>query len=147
MMISVGSIGGGWLSSLLIRRGAAVVKSRERVMFLCGICVLPIIIASEVSNLWIAVGLIGLAAAAHQGFAANLYALISDLLPKKAVGSVTGLGGMAGSLSGMLFSISVGYILEWTGSYISLFLIAAPVYLVALSLIHILAHNVKQLNI
>jgi MFS transporter, ACS family, hexuronate transporter len=147
LMISVGSIGGGWLSSLLIRRGVAVMKSRELVMFLCGICVLPIIIASHVSNLWTAVGLIGLAAAAHQGFAANLYALVSDLLPKKAIGSVTGIGGMAGSISGMLFSISVGYILEWTGSYISLFLIAAPTYLIALGIIHLLTIKAPPVDI
>jgi ACS family hexuronate transporter-like MFS transporter len=146
LMISVGSIGGGWLSSLFIRRGAAVMKSRELVMFICGICVLPIIIASQISNLWIAVVLIGLAAAAHQGFAANLYALISDLLPKRAVGSVTGLGGVAGSISGVLFSISVGYILQWTGSYISLFLIAAPTYLIAVSLIHLLTNKAKPVD-
>ncbi len=143
MMTSIGSIGGGWLSSFFIRRGAAIMKSREVVMLLCGICVLPIITASEVSNVWSAVGLIGLAAAAHQGFSANLYTMVSDMFPKKAVGSIVGLGGMAGSVSGMLFSVTTGYILEWTGSYISLFLIAAPTYLIALSLIHVLTHKVK----
>ena len=145
MMISFGSIGGGWMSSYLIRRGVTVMKSRELVMLFCGFCVLPIITASQVSHLWLAVGLIGLAAAAHQGFSANLYAMVSDLLPKKAVGSVTGLGGMAGSVSGMLFSISAGYILEWTGSYISLFLIAAPTYLIALSFIYLLTNKAKPI--
>ena len=146
MMISFGSIGGGWMSSIFIRRGVTVMKSRELVMLICGICVLPIVAASQVSHLWLAVGLIGLAAAAHQGFSANLYALVSDMLPKKAVGSVTGLGGMAGSVSGMLFSIFAGYILEWTGSYISLFLIAAPTYLIALSLIYLLTNKVKPIE-
>ena len=146
-IISFGSVGGGWLSSFLIRREMPVLKSRETVMLVCGMCVLPIIAASSASNLWIAVGLIGLAAAAHQGFSANLYALVSDLMPKKAVGSVTGLGGMAGSVSGMLFSIVAGYVLEWTGSYISLFLIAAPVYLIALGFIHLLTHRAKALEI
>ena len=122
-------------------------KSRELVMFICGLCVLPIIIASQASHLWLAVILIGLAAAAHQGFAANLYALISDMLPKKAVGSVTGLGGVAGSISGMLFSISAGYILEWTGNYISLFLIAAPTYLIALGTIHLLTYKAKPVTV
>jgi ACS family hexuronate transporter-like MFS transporter len=143
MMTSIGSIGGGWLSSFFIQRGVAIMKSRELVMLLCGICVLPIITASGISHVWIAVGLIGLAAAAHQGFSANLYTMVSDMLPKKAVGSVVGLGGMAGSVSGMLFSISTGYNLEWTGSYISLFLIAAPTYLIALSLIHLLTNKAK----
>ena len=133
------------MSSYFIRRGVSVMKSRELVMLFCGICVLPIITASQVSHLWLAVGLIGLAAAAHQGFSANLYAMVSDLLPKKAVGSVTGLGGMAGSVSGMLFSISAGYILEWTGSYISLFLIAAPTYLIALSFIYLLTNKAKPI--
>jgi ACS family hexuronate transporter-like MFS transporter len=142
-MTSIGSIGGGWLSSFFIRRGAAILKSRELVMLICGICVLPIITASGISHVWIAVGLIGLAAAAHQGFSANLYTMVSDMFPKKAIGSVVGLGGMAGSVSGMLFSVTTGYILEWTGSYISLFLIAAPTYLIALSLIHLLTNKAK----
>jgi ACS family hexuronate transporter-like MFS transporter len=145
-IISFGSIGGGWLSSFFIRRGLNVMKSRELVMLFCGICVLPIIAASQVSHLWLAVGLIGLAAAAHQGFSANLYALVSDLMPKKAVGSVTGLGGMAGSVSGMFFSVFAGYILEWTGSYISLFLVAAPTYLIALSLIYVLTNKAKAIE-
>jgi MFS transporter, ACS family, hexuronate transporter len=145
-IISFGSIGGGWMSSFLMRRGMTVMKSRKSVMLMCGICVLPIVAASQVSHLWLAVGLIGLAAASHQGFSANLYALVSDLLPKKAVGSVTGLGGMAGSVSGMLFSISAGYILEWTGRYISLFIIVAPAYLIALSLIHILTNKAKPVD-
>jgi MFS transporter, ACS family, hexuronate transporter len=146
-MISVGSIGGGWLSSFMIRRGAAVMKSRELVMMICGICVLPIVIVSHATNLWIGVILIGLAAASHQGFAANLYALISDLLPKRVVASVTSLGGLAGSISGVLFSIFVGYILEWTGNYLTIFLIAAPIYLIALSLIHLLTSNAKPVDI
>jgi MFS transporter, ACS family, hexuronate transporter len=146
LMISVGSVGGGWLSSLLIERGMAVMKSRELVMCLCGVCVLPIVFASQMSNLWIAVLLIGLAAAAHQGYGANLMALISDLLPKRVVGSVTSLGGLAGSISGVLFSIFIGYILEWTGSYILPFLIAAPTYLVALGTIHLLASKAKPVD-
>jgi MFS transporter, ACS family, hexuronate transporter len=147
MMISVGSIGGGWMSSFMIRRGTAVMKSRELVMILCGVCVLPIIVASHASNLWFAVLLIGLAAAAHQGFAANLYALISDMLPKRVVASVTSLGGVAGSISGILFSIFVGYILKWTGSYILPFLIAAPTYLIALGIIHIITIKAKPVDI
>jgi MFS transporter, ACS family, hexuronate transporter len=146
-MISVGSVGGGWLSSFMIRKGTAVMKSRELVMTLCGICVLPIVIASRASNLWLAVVLIGLAAASHQGFAANLYALISDMLPKRAVASVTSLGGVAGSISGVLFSIFVGYILEWTGSYILPFLIVAPTYLIALIIIHMLTANAKPVDL
>ncbi len=147
LMISVGSIGGGWLSSFMIRKGTEVMKSREMVMLLCGLCVLPIIIASRASDLWLAVILIGLASASHQGFAANLYALISDMLPKRVVASVTSLGGVAGSISGVLFSVFVGYILEWTGSYIWPFLIAAPSYLIALFIIHILAKKSKPINL
>jgi len=118
------------MSSYFIRRGVTVIKDRELAMLLCGICSLPTLTASHVSHLWLAVGLIGLVAEAHQSFSANLNAKVSDMLLKKGVGSVTGLGGMARSVSWMLFSKSAGYILEWTGSYISLFLFAAPTYLI-----------------
>jgi ACS family hexuronate transporter-like MFS transporter len=147
MMTSVGSIGGGWLSSILIKRGMVVNRSRKLAMLICAVCVVPIITASIASSLWMAVGLIGLAAASHQGFSANLFTMVSDMFPKKAVGSVVGLGGMAGSVSGMLFSISTGYILEWTGSYISLFFIAAPAYLIALGLIQLFTFNAKPVNL
>lgn len=146
-MTSVGSIGGGWLSSRFIKRGMAVNRSRKLVMLICAICVVPIVFASQAGDLWLAVGLIGLAAASHQGWSANIFTTASDMFPKKAVGSVVGLGGMAGSVGGMVFAASAGYILQWTGSYLSLFIISGSAYLVALGLMQLLTAKAKPVDL
>jgi ACS family hexuronate transporter-like MFS transporter len=103
----------------------------------------PIVFASQAGDLWMAVGLIGLAAASHQGWSANLFTTTSDSFPKKAVGSVVGLGGMAGAIGGMIFSASAGFILEWTGSYLSLFIISGSAYLITLGLMQLLTAKAK----
>jgi len=146
-MTSVGSIGGGWLSSRFIKGGMDVNRSRSRVMLICAVCVVPIVFASQATDLWLAVGLIGLAAAAHQGWSANIFTTASDAFPKKAVGSVVGMGGMAGSVGGMVFSTSAGFILEWTGSYLSLFIISGSAYLIALGLMKLLTANAKPVEL
>jgi ACS family hexuronate transporter-like MFS transporter len=146
-MTTVGSIGGGWLSSSLIGKGWGVNRSRKTVMLLCAVCVLPIVFAAGASSVWTAVALIGLAAAAHQGWSANLFTTASDVFPKKAVGSVIGLGGMAGSVGGMAFSATAGYLLEWTGSYLTLFYISASAYLLALGIIHLLVPKMRVVEI
>ena len=146
MMTTVGSIGGGWASSRLIASGRTVNASRKVVMLVCALLVVPIIFMSGSSDLWTAVFFIGLAAAAHQGWSANIFTLVSDSFPKKAVGSVVGLGGMAGSVGGMVFSMTAGYLLEWTGSYMTLFYIAGSAYLVALAIIQILMPKIKPLE-
>ena len=135
----IGSVAGGWISSFLLRRGLSVNASRKWAMLVCAICVLPIAAASRLSGLWPTTLLIGLAAAAHQGFSANLYTLTSDLFPTRAVGSVVGMGGMAGAVGGMLIAEVVGHVLQWTNSYMIPFFIAASAYLVALLVIHLLS--------
>jgi ACS family hexuronate transporter-like MFS transporter len=135
----LGSIGGGWFSSRLIRRGVSVNAARKWAMFLCALCVLPIASVYRLSGLWPATLLIGLAAAGHQGFSANLFTLSSDLFPSRAVASVVGIGGMAGSIGGMLIAEIVGHVLQWTGSYMVPFFIAASAYLIALLFIHLLS--------
>ncbi len=135
-MTCVGSVGGGWLSSAMLKRGWSVNRARKTAMLVCALCVVPIVFAANVSHLWVATLLIGLAASAHQGWAANLFALASDLFPKSAVASVVGLGGMFGSLAAMAFAQAAGFILEATGSYWSLFLISGSAYLVALAGMH-----------
>ena len=148
-MTCFGSIGGGRLSSALMRRGWSLNAGRKTAMLVCAVCVVPVVFAPHAPNLWVATFLIGLAASAHQGWAANLFALASDLFPKDAVASVVGLGGMAGALTAMAFSESTGFILETTGSYWSLFAIASSAYLIALAIIHWLSpalQPVKQLN-
>lgn len=142
-MTSVGSIGGGWLSSVFIRHNWSINKGRKTAMLICALCVVPIIFASVVSDLWVAVALIGLAAAAHQGWSANLFTLVSDMFPNRAVGSVVGLGGMAGSIGGMLIATAAGIILQVTGHYLSLFIISGTVYLIALLIIHFLVPNME----
>jgi MFS transporter, ACS family, aldohexuronate transporter len=134
----VGSIGGGWLSSAFIKRGWTVNRSRKTAMLICALAVLPIVFATRTSNVWVAVALIALAAAAHQGWSANIFTLVSDTFPRRAVGSVVGFGGMAGAVGGMLLSIMVGEILQRTGSYTAIFLMAGFAYLVALGIIHLL---------
>lgn len=138
LIADVGSVGGGWISSALLKRGWAVNRARKTAMLICALSVLPIIFAAQAANLWIAVGLVGLAAAAHQGWSANLYTIVSDMFPRQAVGSVVGIGGMAGSIGGMLIAIVVGFILQLTGSYVTIFIIAASAYLIALLIIHLL---------
>jgi ACS family hexuronate transporter-like MFS transporter len=145
-MTCFGSIGGGWLSSALLRRGWSVNASRKTAMLLCALCVVPVVFAAHASSLWVATLLIGLAASAHQGWAANLFALASDLFPKQAVASVVGLGGMAGALTAMAFAESTGFILESTGSYWTLFAIASTAYLAALTLIHWLSPNLEPVK-
>jgi MFS transporter, ACS family, hexuronate transporter len=135
----VGSIGGGWLSSMFIRRGFTVNTARKWAMFLCALCVIPVALVYRVSGLWPATLLIGLAAAGHQGFSANIYTLASDLFPTRAVASIVGIGGMTGAVGGMLIAEIVGHLLQWTGSYAIPFFIAGSAYLLALLLIQILS--------
>src|SRR6185503_6736571 len=137
VMADVGSIGGGWLSSTLIKRGRTINAGRKTAMLVCALCVVPIVFASQASNLWVAVFLIGLAAAAHQGWSANIFTIASDTFPRRAVGSVVGIGGMAGAVGGMLLSLLVGEILEKTGNYLPIFIIAGSAYLLALLVIHL----------
>jgi MFS transporter, ACS family, hexuronate transporter len=134
-----GSIGGGWLSSSLIRRGLSVNASRKCAMLVCALSVLPIAVVYRISGLWPATLVIGLAAAGHQGFSANLFTLASDLFPSRAVASVVGIGGMAGAIGGMLIAEIVGHVLQWTGSYVVPFFMAASAYMVALLFIQLLS--------
>ncbi len=134
----VGSVGGGWVSSRLMRKGWSLNAARKVTMLLCALCVVPVAFAMQADSLWAAVAIIGLAAAAHQGWSANLFTLVSDTFPSRAVGSVVGIGGMAGAVGGMLMAKYVGWVLEEIGSYVPLFATAATAYLLALLVIHLL---------
>ncbi|RLT19376.1 MAG: MFS transporter [Planctomycetota bacterium] len=138
LVADVGSIGGGWLSSHLIKRGWSTNAARKTAMLVCALAVVPMLAAAQVKSLWMAVALVSIAAAAHQGWSANLFTLVSDMFPKRAVGSVVGIGGMAGSVGGMLIALVVGAILQKTGSYVPIFVMAASAYLVALVIIQLL---------
>src|SRR5438045_4431466 len=146
VIADVGSVAGGWLSSRLIKNGKSVNFARKITMLLCAVCVLPIMTVYRIESLWAAVLIIGLAAGGHQGFSANLFALASDAFPSQAVGSVVGMGGMAGAIGGMLIAKIVGYTLQWTGSYMIPFLIAGSAYFVALACIHILSPKLQPVE-
>lgn len=143
----LGSIVGGWLSSRLIHRGWSINRARKTTMLICAIAVTPIFFAQFVDNLWIAVAIISLATAAHQAWSANLYTLPSDMFPRKAVGSVIGIGGTAGAIGGMIFSLYIGQVLERLGTYTPIFIVAGSVYLIALAIIHWLSPRLEEAQV
>jgi ACS family hexuronate transporter-like MFS transporter len=144
---TIGSVAGGWLPARLLERGWSLNAARKTAMLVPALGVLPIMFAPFVANLWGAVVLIGIAASAHQAWSANLFTFSSDMFPKRAVGSVVGIGGMAGAVGGMLISLVVGQILQTTGSYVPIFLIAGLAYLTALGSIHLLVPTIKQVTL
>jgi len=143
----LGSISGGWLSSRLIHRGWSINAARKTTMLICAFAVTPIVFAQYVDSLWGAVAIISLATAAHQAWSANLYTLPSDTFPRKAVGSVIGIGGTAGALGGMFFSLYIGQVLERIGSYGLIFAVAGSVYLIALLIIQLLSPSLDAAKI
>lgn len=146
LISDLGSIAGGWLPASLLRRGATLAKARTLPMLISGLCVLPVMFAGYAKYEWVAVGLIGLAAAAHQAFMANLFTTPSDMFPSSAIASVVGIGGMAGAIGGVLMAIAAGQVLQWTGSYIPLFLYAGCAYLIALGLLLLLAPGLRRVQ-
>jgi ACS family hexuronate transporter-like MFS transporter len=131
-----GSVGGGALPGLFIRLGQPAWRARKLAMLLCASCAVPVFFASSVGSLWPAVAIIGLAAAAHQGWSANLYTTASDMFPRGAVGAVTGIGGTAGAIGGVFFSLVIGFILQWTGRYWPIFALAASLYLIGWAVLY-----------
>ena len=143
----IGSVGGGWLSSKLIQRGWSVNRARKTTMLICALCVIPIVTVTQAANVWYAVTVLSLATAAHQGWSANAYTIVSDMFPRNAVGTVVGLGGAAGSLGGMALAASAGLILQYTGSYMPLFVMAGTFYLLAFGLVQLLAPKLEPVSI
>jgi ACS family hexuronate transporter-like MFS transporter len=146
LISDAGSVAGGWLSSLFIGRGFSVNLARKVAMLICAVCVVPIVYAYRAQGLWSTVLLIGLAAAAHQGFSANLYTTVSDMFPSQAVASVVGIGSMAGAVGGMLIAKIVGYALQATGSYFVPFVLSGAAYLIALGLLHSVVPRLQPVN-
>ena len=144
---SIGSVGGGYLPEFFLKRGWTANAARKSAMLICAIAVIPIIFAAGIQNKWMATLLIGLACAAHQGWSANLFTIVSDSFPKAAVGTVTGFGGMAGAVGGMLISKVTGYLLQTTGSYVPVFLMAGSIYLIALLIVQLLVPRIRMVKI
>jgi ACS family hexuronate transporter-like MFS transporter len=147
LLSDVGSVGGGWLSSRFMKMGWSINRARKVTMLICALLAVPVAGAALASNLWVAVLIIGVATAAHQGFSANLYTLPSDVFPRSAVGSVVGIGGMVGAVGGMVFSKYIGAVLEDLGTYTPIFVIAASAYLLALLVVHILTPRMEPVKI
>ncbi|MDB5090481.1 MAG: transporter [Mucilaginibacter sp.] len=151
---TIGSIGGGYLSSYFIKRGWPVFKARKTAMFIFAVCVIPIIGARYATNIWQAVALISLAAAAHQAWSANIFTTASDMFPKKALSSVVGIGGMAGSVGGTLFPFFIGFILDTakkagniTAGYNIIFIICGLAYMLAWVIMHLLTPRMKVVKL
>ena len=147
VMADVGSIGGGWLSGAFLRRGWSENRARKMAMLICALGAVPMLFASGVAGMWQAVGLLGLASAAHQGWSANIFTLVSDMFPQRAVASVVGIGGFGGAVGGMLIATFTGFLLQTTHSYRGVFLIAGLAYLTALLVIHFLAPRLEPARI
>ena len=143
LVADLGSIGGGYLSSWLLKRGWNVNAARKTAMLTCAVAVVPIILASRVSSLWTAVAIVSLAAAAHQGWSANVFTMATDMFPRWAIGTVVGFGGMAGAIGGMLIAKITGFLLQTTGSYLVVFGIAGSAYLIALAIVHALVPHME----
>ncbi len=150
-MTTVGSIGGGWVSGFMIKRGMTAFNARKYTMLIFALLVVPIVFASsEGISTWGAVCLIALAASSHQAWSANIFTTVSDAFPKKAVSSVTGIGGMAGAVGGAFISYIAGAILQHfkdlghieTG-YVVMFAIAGSMYLLAWSIMFFFAPKNK----
>lgn len=134
----VGSLGAGWLPGMLMRKGLSAAKARKTTMFICACAVIPIIGATQVESLWAAVAIVGLAAAAHRGWSANLLTSVSDLFPNAAVGSVVGIGSTFGMIGSVVFSTIIGAVLEQSGNYWGLFAIGSVAYLLAWCVMYLL---------
>lgn len=148
LLSDVGSIAGGWLSSRLIQRGVSVNWARKLTMLCAGACVLPLLFVSGLANMWLAVVLIGIALAGHQAFSTNLLSLPPDMFPKRAVGSVIGLGGFMGGIGGMIMAKSTGLVLDATGGdYSVIFAVCTTVYFIAVLAIHILSPRLERADI
>ena len=144
---TLGSIGGGWISSSLLKRGWTLQASRTAALLTCALAVTPVALAPNSTSLWLAVSLVAVAAGAHQGWSANMYTLVSDMFPRNAVGSVVGIGSMAGAVGAMFAAKAVGYILQWTGSYKIIFYIGGSAYLAAFVMLRLLAPVIRPITI
>jgi len=148
VVADVGSVGGGWLSSALISRGWTVNRGRKTAMLLAALAIVPTMFATRAGSLWIAVGIVSVAAAAHQWWSANLYTLVSDMFPRRAVGSVVGIGGFLGAIASMLFQRLTGYILQTTHSnYGVIFVICGLAYVSAWLVIQLLVPRMEPADV
>jgi ACS family hexuronate transporter-like MFS transporter len=151
-----GSILGGWLPKKFINGGMDPSKARKLAMFIYALFPLAVLAASRLGeiNTWLAVGTIAIACSAHQAWSANMFTTVSDMFPKRAVASVTGIGGMAGAFGGVLIARVAGLLLaHYTAlgkielGYGILFMICGSIYLLAWVVMHLLAPKFKPIQL
>ena len=148
VLADVGSVGGGWLSGAFIKRGWTVNAARKTTMLIAALLIVPTAFAPTMSGLWASVLVVGVAAAAHQWWSANIFTLSSDMFPPKAVGTVVGIGGFAGAMGGVLFQRVTGLVLQANGNnYVPIFLICGSAYVTALLIIHLLVPKVHRIEL
>lgn len=147
LLSDIGSVTGGWLSSYLMKRGMTVNRARKLALLVCAVCVTPIMFAGNIDSLWLAVLIVGLATAAHQGFSATFFSFPSDVFPREAVGSVVGIGGAIGAVGGMVMAKYAGWVLERLGTYTPIFAVASGSYLVALLVLHLLSPRMTPVKL
>ena len=147
VIADVGSIAGGWLSSTFLKRGWTTNRARKTAMLLMALAIVPTALAPYAASMWTAVLIVSLAAAAHQGWSANVYTLASDMFPPSAVASVSGIGGFAGAAGGVLFQFLTGRILQATGgNYASIFAVCGFAYVTGWTIIHVLAPRMEPVR-
>ena len=148
LLADVGSVYGGWLSGAFIRRGRSVNAGRKLAMLIAAVIIIPTMFAPAATNMWVAVTIVGIAAAAHQWWSANIFTLTSDMFPRFAVGSVVGIGGFFGAAGGVLFQRATGWVLQHNGSnYTPVFLACGFAYVTALLIIHLLVPRLERVTL
>ena len=144
----IGSVTGGWVSGALIKRGWSLNRGRKTALLIAALCIVPTTLAPSARSLWVAVGVVAVAAGAHQWWSANLFTTVSDMFPRHAVASVVGLGGFAGMVSAFAFQRFTGALLEATGgSYSAVFAVLGVAYVGALALLHLLAPRLEPIAV
>ena len=138
LIADAGSIFGGWLSGAFIKKGWSINKARKLTLLICALVILPVAFVAVTDNKWLAIFLIGLGAAGHQAWSANIFTLASDVFPKKATASVVGIGGMVGAVAGIISNFILGSVLDNAGNsgFFWAFLVAGSLYIVLLGLVH-----------
>ena len=148
VLADVGSVGGGWLSGAFIKRGWSVNAARKTTMLIAALLIVPTALAPAMTGMWASVLIVGLAAAAHQWWSANIFTLSSDMFPREAVGTVVGIGGFAGAMGGVLFQRVTGAVLQANGNnYVPIFITCGLAYVSALLIIHLLVPRVQRVDL
>ncbi|HKO15069.1 MAG TPA: MFS transporter [Gemmatimonadaceae bacterium] len=148
LMADIGSVGGGWLSGALVKRGWSLNRARKITLLIAALLIVPTMLAPEMHAMWAAVLIVGVAAAAHQWWSANVFTLSSDMFPRYAVGSVVGIGGFFGAIGGTLFQLLTGYVLQANGhNYQPIFVLCGLAYVSALLIVHLLAPRLQRIEL